>query len=149
MGEKQPTDIEADEMTRLKLISEIPDENSIKQAIIAYLIYRGCLVLRVNSGAVTGQYEDKKGHIKERFMRFVHWQAPGVAYKEGKAGVSDILALYPDPNGGPCRFLAIETKRPGNTPTPAQERFLAEWQQRGGIALVAESVEDVEAALDQ
>lgn len=45
------------------------------------------------------------------------------------------------------RFLAIETKRPGQKPTAAQLRFLGMVQEAGGLALVAHDVTEVEAAL--
>lgn len=122
---------------KLALVGNMPDENSIKRAIIEYLIYRGALVLRVNSGAAVGQYEDKYGRTKKRLMRFVQWFGVGVTFKDGQAGVADILAIL----GG--KFIAIETKRPGNTPTAAQRRFLDEWGQHGGVAIVAQSVDDV------
>lgn len=135
-------------MTKLKLVSEVPTENQIKRAIISYLLYKGCLVLRVNSGAAKGQYKDRRGNVKERFMRFTQWHSSGVTFTEGQAGVSDILALWPNPESGDCWLLAIETKRPGNTPTPAQQRFLDEWTAHGGVSIVAQSVEDVQKVLE-
>lgn len=129
---------------QLELVTEIPTENQIKKAIIEYLVYRGWLVLRINSGAAAGQYEDKQGHTKKRFMRFVHWHALGVTFIEGQAGVSDLLAIHQDRPP-----LIIETKRPGKTPTEAQKRFMAAWAEHGGDWVVAESVDDVQEALSQ
>lgn len=128
----------------LELITEVPDENSVKRAVIQFLLYKGYFVLRINSGAAAGEYEDKKGNIKKRFLRFVQWFAGGATFKEGQAGVADLLAFQ---KGYPP--LAIETKRPGNTPTEAQKRFLAVWAEHGGVWCVAESVADVERALSE
>ena len=59
-----------------------------------------------------------------------------------KRGVSDLLGCLP--NG---RMLAIECKRPGCRPTPEQERFINDIQSRGGLALIADSVQVVKDAL--
>lgn len=132
-------------MTRpLEIVTEVPDENSVKRAVIQFLLYKGYFVLRINSGAAAGEYEDKQGQVKKRFMRFVQWHARGVTFKEGQAGTSDLLAIK---EGHPP--LAIETKRLGNTPSDAQRRFMAEWESYGGRAIVAYSVTDVEKALNQ
>lgn len=127
---------------QLEIVTPVPTENDIKRAIIQYLILKGCLVLRVNSGGAMGQYEDKQGQVKKRFLRFIQWFAGGVTFKEGQAGVSDILAIY---QGRP---IAIETKRHGNTTTEAQKRFLGTWAEHGGLWCVAESVNDVQQAFD-
>lgn len=121
----------------------LPDENAIKRAIIQYLLYRGALVLRVNSGAAMGQYHDKQGRAKQRFLRFSQWYASGISFKEGQTGVSDILAIIDKV------LIAIETKAPNRKDevTEAQRRFLDEVERRGGLAIVASSVADVEAAL--
>lgn len=128
----------------LEIVTEVPTENQIKNAIIQFLLLNGFLVLRVNSGAAAGQYQDQQGRTKKRFMRFCQWFSQGVTFKEGQAGVSDILAIREG-----CPPIAIETKRPGNMPTDAQKRFIAAWAEHGGVAIVAESVTDVERVLSQ
>lgn len=55
-----------------------------------------------------------------------------------KPGVSDITGIW---KGG--KFLAIEAKRPGGKLSEEQSKFLKEIQDRGGIAMVAYSVDDV------
>ena len=65
------------------------------------------------------------------------WQGPMSQPK----GVADIIGCYQG------RFLAIEVKRPGRKPTPAQERFISEVAKANGIAFVAHSVEEVKAGL--
>lgn len=54
------------------------------------------------------------------------------------AGCSDILGQLTD-----GRFLAIECKRYGKHPTPAQQAFLLNVSRHGGCAFVARSAEDV------
>lgn len=107
-------------------------ENEVKRAILEYLLYNHWLVLRINSGGVTGEHNGKK-----RFVRFCYWQHLGT--DENAAGIADILAVK---NG---QFLAVECKAPGKRASVrvAQDQFLAAWRQHGGIAIVAECVEDV------
>ena len=52
------------------------------------------------------------------------------------------LAITPEHVGQTVgRFVAIEIKRPGKRPEPAQRTFLDNVNQAGGVAGVAESVE--------
>lgn len=131
----------------LELVTPVPapDENAVKNAVIQYLTLIGALVLRVNSGAVKGKYEDKQGRIKSRFWWVSHWFAGGISFDEGKAGISDILCLLPS-----GKFVAVETKTPQRKDevTEAQRRFMAEVEARGGISIVATGVEDVQEALE-
>jgi len=114
-------------------------ENDVKNAIIDYLLYRGALVLRINSGAAIGDADNGK----RRFLSFVRWFVPGLTRDEQGRGVSDILGLWQG------RWLAIETKAPGkrDNVTAAQARFLEEVRARGGIGIVAESIDDVAGVL--
>lgn len=110
-------------------------ENDVKNAIIDYLTLTGWLVIRINSGAASG---DDNG--KRRFVSFVKWFCGG--YGPQTAGIADIIAV----KGGIC--LAVECKRPGGGRlSDAQRRFLGEWGEHGGIWCVAESVDDVIIAL--
>lgn len=132
-------------MTKLKLVSEVPTENQIKLAIIQFLILKGALVLRVNSGAAAGEYQDQQGRTRKRFLRFTQWYAQGLSFEEGQAGVSDVLAILPPwaSKVGQLLFVVVECKVPGNTPTVAQRRFMAEVEARGGTAIVATGVDDL------
>ena len=56
------------------------------------------------------------------------WMPPANGY--GKAGISDFHALKDG------KFLAIETKYGGNTPTPMQTKFLQDISKNGGTAFV-------------
>lgn len=113
-------------------------ENDIRNACAEWLIYDGWLVLRINSGAAT--VKDEKG--KRRWMWFTKWMALGEGTQT--AGVSDLLCLKPSQPP-----LVVEAKVPGNTPTEAQRRFMAQWEAHGGKAVVAYSIEDVERVLSE
>lgn len=108
-------------------------ENEVKKAIIEYLLYHGFLVLRINSGGVTGEHNGKK-----RFVRFCYWQALGT--DENSAGIADLIAVK---DGYPA--LALDCKAPGKRASVrvAQDQFLAAWTRHGGVSLVCESVEDL------
>lgn len=54
-------------------------------------------------------------------------------------GVSDILAILP-PSG---RFVAIEVKTSIGRASPEQKEFIKQIMDKGGLAFVARSVEDV------
>lgn len=97
-------------------------ETHLVNQIIEYLNYRGHLVQRTNSGAV--RVNNPNG--SNRFIRLAH------------AGTADITGCSKD-----GRFLAIEAKIKPNKPTPLQEAYLEEIKKRGGIALVAYSLEDI------
>ena len=99
-------------------------ENNLKAAIIDLIRFHGGLAIRVNSGAIR-----RPGAV----YYFAKWYVLGD--DEQTAGVSDILAVL---NGV---AIAVETKLPGNQPTEAQRLFLEEWQERGGLAILAYSVE--------
>jgi hypothetical protein len=75
-----------------------------------------------------------------------------MAYGEGKArrfikmaeaGFSDLIAVLP-PHG---QSVFIECKRPGKKPTATQIAFLSKMKDKGAIAFVATSIEDVQKAL--
>ena len=68
-------------------------------------------------------------------------------------GVSDILGILGSPDIvdgkqiGCGRFLAIEVKSRYGKPTPEQQHFLLQINNRGGVGFIARSVEDVIAGL--
>jgi len=110
-------------------------EASIQDAIYNYLIMRGHLVIRVNAGAMHIKDEGRKA----RFVRFVYYAALGVI--QTTAGISDILGCTTQ-----GRFYAVECKRVGEKPKPAQVSFLRLVSERGGLAIVASSIEDCQVA---
>jgi penicillin-binding protein-related factor A (putative recombinase) len=58
-------------------------------------------------------------------------------------GVSDILGIWQG------KFFAIEVKTPKGRVSPEQKVFLARFQEEGGIAFVARSVEDVKSWIER
>lgn len=120
-------------------------ESDIQTAIIEALVYDGWLVLRINQGGMfVGQRED-------RYVTFARWQALGQPVT-GK-GISDILAFKAEScpyDSFPSGVLAIEVKAPGkkfNT-SEHQQAFLDAIAEHGGIAIVADCLEDVAPYLD-
>jgi hypothetical protein len=103
-------------------------EQALMAAIIEHLQWRGCVVVRVNSGAIPIE----NGDGTRRFIRMA------------AAGTSDILACLPS-----GQFAAIETKWGRGMTTPAQEAFLASVRAAGGVAIVARSIDDVETMLQE
>lgn len=113
-------------------------ESDLVRAVLQYLATRKDVVAwRNNSGMRIGEYKGRK-HV----VRF-----------GGLSGASDILGwrreveeAYEPTTTLPyyvARFLAIECKLPGKTPTPAQQSFLELVRSHGGIAVLAYSLDDV------
>jgi hypothetical protein len=105
-------------------------ESEIQAAIVRYLAVdrRVAWVERFNVGAV--ESTDARG--KRRFVRF--------AFK----GCSDLLGQLASGH-----FLAIECKTRIGRLTPEQRAFLDRVTSAGGLGIVARSVDDVKAAIDQ
>jgi hypothetical protein len=97
-------------------------ENRVKAEVLRYLKVRRIYCWSNPSGAV----RIRPG----KFMSF------------GLKGSSDILGLLP---GG--RFLAVECKAAHGRLSPEQRQFLADIKALGGMAIVARSYRDIEAAL--
>lgn len=94
--------------------------------IIDYLNLRGHFVQRTNSGTMQAEYNGRR--------RFIKMAQPGTADITGcsKSG----------------KFIAVECKIRPNKPTELQEKYLSEIRSRGGIALVAYDLSDVEQCPD-
>jgi hypothetical protein len=93
-------------------------EGDIVRACLTYLrVARGLVAWRNNTGA------------RKVGSRFVRW---------GDVGSADILGILP---GG--RLLAIECKRKGNRPTPAQVAWHQMVSDAGALVIVATSVDDL------
>src|SRR5262249_45330158 len=100
-----------------------PREGAVVRGCLDYLrTVRGWLAWRNNTGG------------RKIGARFVRW---------GLVGSGDIFALLP-PNG---RFLSCECKRPAAQPTVAQRVWADAVRRAGGLAVVAASVQELEAAL--
>ncbi len=71
--------------------------------------------------------------LKRHGGHFVkYWGGP-----MSKVGVADLVGCFRG------KAVAIEIKRPGGKVTEAQEKFLRRWNEAGGIAFVARSVDEV------
>jgi hypothetical protein len=100
-----------------------PKEKETQKAILEYLTYRGHYCWRNSTGAFSNE--------KKHFYRF------------GKKGSADIIGISREGKG-----IAVEVKSTGKKPTPEQIEFIREFRVRGGIGLVAYSVDDcIEAKL--
>jgi len=105
-----------------------PREQDVVRACLDMLWLRGVFAWRQNCGAFKVGRGDHK-----RFVRATNVN-----------GVSDILGVLP--NG---RFLAVECKRQGNTPTEDQRTFLNAVNRRGGLGLVVYDADDLAEILDR
>ncbi len=103
-------------------------EKEVQDACIAWLEWWGALAIRTNSGSLP---------VGKRRVRC-----------NSEEGCADVLCCLP--NGG--RFLSLELKRPGRDTTSRErkakqaahrERVMA----RGGLAIVARSIDDMRAGL--
>jgi hypothetical protein len=97
-------------------LPKISEQALVRQAV-AYLTLNGCYVWRENVGAM---------RIRDRFVRFGH------------KGVSDVLGVSPD-----GRMIAVELKIRHNAPTMFQVDFLKAINDRGGIGILAYSLEEL------
>jgi hypothetical protein len=97
-------------------------ENRVKAEVLKYLKLRQIKAWSNPSGAV----RIRPG----KFMSF------------GLKGSSDILGCLPD-----GRFPAVEVKAPSGRLSPEHRRFLEDIGRLGGLAIVARSYWDIEAAL--
>jgi hypothetical protein len=112
-------------------------EADIQKAIFRYLVGENFLVIRINSGAVTQEYKGR-----ERHFSFVRWQERG--RRQTSRGLSDILALSPW-----GQLFAIECKSAGKIgqASDGQAEFLEAAERRGAVGIIADSLEDVMAAI--
>ena len=107
-------------------------EREVQAAILAFLrTVPGVVAWRNNVGGMSGEHKGKRWSVRFGFP-----------------GLSDIIGWKTVTWPESCaRFLAIECKREGEEPTPAQEAFLYSVHKAGGIAIVARNVDDVARAL--
>ena len=87
----------------------------------------------------TGPENKVKAKVRELLKQYGIFNFPVAASPYGYAGISDRLAVLP--NG---KFLAIECKAPGKSPTPLQMEFLKKVNANGGYGFVV----DGESALN-
>ena len=102
-------------------------ESKLVRACLDYLRLVGVAAWRNQSGMVFAEHQGKRRAIRM-----------------GAKGGADIIGCLP-PNG---RTLAVECKVPPNKLTPEQDAFLAAIRRAGGLAIVAESIDDVMEAIN-
>jgi hypothetical protein len=112
--------------TRKDTRYEIP-ESAILSACIKWLWANGCFVWRNNSGGMTKSYTRKDGSVSHARIKF------------GLPGSADIIGVN---RFG--RFIAIECKREGKNLEPHQERFRDQVVEKGGVFVLARSLDDLE-----
>jgi len=104
-------------------------EQEIHKAVVSHLRQRGVpglVFFHVPNGAKLGGKRNAKGFaIQGAIMKSL-----GV-----RAGVSDIIILHKG------LAYALELKAPGGATTEAQDQFLTDWNNAGGIAFVAEGLD--------
>lgn len=142
-------------------------ESDIQNAIIEALVFDGWLVIRINQGGRGGKYKcpycdnyviscgvcNTPISQSNRYTRFAFWQALGIESTD--KGIADVIAVKSEtrPLWTPSEFrlLAIECKATGKkgNVSKAQRRFLDEVEDHGGIAIVADCLEDIQEYLDR
>lgn len=104
-------------------VREIHTEN----AILDYLALRQVFAWKART---VGTWDQKRSVFRARSRRYM-------------VGISDIVGIY---RGKP---LAIEVKTGNGYLRPDQKKFLHRFNEAGGIAIVARSVEEVAECLDE
>lgn len=104
-----------------------PAEKDVQRQCLQWLELWGAFPIRVNSGAFAGF----GANGAKRFVRF-----------NSEPGCSDCLCVLPD-----GRFAAIEFKRKGKKARPEQVSFLDAVAARGGIGIVADSLDGLREQL--
>ena len=103
-------------------------ESSVQAAIRDYLVMRGAVVIRLNSGVMPTPDGDR------RFAANT-WHAPG--HTRETRGGADLLVVFRG------TAFAIEVKRAGGRQSPDQRTFQAAWEAAGGWYILASSLDDV------
>ncbi len=103
-------------------------EKQIENMILNWLSWKDIYAWKVKT---TGTWNEKR----KRFLK------PSPLYR---TGIADILGILPD-----GKLLAIEVKSAKGRLQENQKIFLREIRDRGGVAMVARSLEDVEIGLSE
>lgn len=105
-------------------------ETGIVKSCIQYLRLRGIYAWRQNTAGVFNQ-------------------KTGGYFFNGTRGVADILGILPQEteHGLQGILLCVECKTAKGVVSDSQKAFLTEIEQRGGLALVVRSVDELEAKL--
>jgi len=102
-------------------------ESDIQKAIKDYLLLIGAVV------------------VKHRNVGIRKPDGGFIPVARDEIGAADLVACVP-PNG---KYLAVECKNEKGKPTPAQLDFLERVKTKGGIAVLARSIDDVRDALQK
>lgn len=86
--------------------------------------------------------KDVRKAVRGLLKQFGFLIVPYVPGFYGVKGVADLLCVG-TVQDIPGKFIAIELKKPGGKPTQAQLDFLQAVREKGGIAFIAESTQDV------
>lgn len=106
--------------------------------------------LPIKESDITKQILDYLNKCRPDIFAWKHWQ--GAFSQEGISDILGVRACYSQTykNGKwenvdlVCgRFLAIEVKRPGFMPTPAQQRFIDNINDMGGLGVCVHSLEEL------
>jgi hypothetical protein len=84
--------------------------------------------MRNNTGAYKASYTRKDNSVGEYYVRF------------GRKGWGDIIACSPF-----GRYIEVECKREDGRQSPEQKQHQADVEQRGGVYILARSIDDLEA----
>ncbi len=112
----------------LEIIRRAIPESSVQATIRDYLVMRGAVVIRLNSGVMPTPDGARQFAANT-------WHAPG--HQRETAGAPDLLVMY---RGTP---FAVEVKRVGGRQSPEQREFQAAWESAGGWYILASSLDDV------
>lgn len=107
-------------------------EGVVLKACLQYLHSIGCSVIRNQTGSAYRKSTDKRGQTREWYIQF------------GKKGSGDIVACSPS-----GRWIEVETKAGKNKQQPEQLAREQEIRRRGGVYIVAYSVDDLIARKDE
>lgn len=103
-------------------------ESAVVAACIKWLYAHGCIAFRNNSGAFKTSYTRKDGTTSESLVRF------------GRKGWGDIVGCTKH-----GRYLEVEAKAEKGKQSPEQKQHQADVEARGGLYILARSVDDLEA----
>jgi hypothetical protein len=109
-----------------------PTHGQALSSILTYLRWHPLVAWAEQMNVGIDQTIDTRqdGTKRQRFVRY------------GFVGCSDIIGQLKD-----GRLLAVEVKVKRDKPSPEQAAFLEQVNQAAGVALIARSIEDVDAAL--
>ncbi len=121
-------------MKPFRLAHPTPREHDIQAAILRYLAWdiRVAWCRRFNTGSHVIEGTKKDGTPCRRYVQYAF------------TGCADLLGQLVT-----GQLLAIECKRAGGRKRPEQREFLEQVRAAGGLGIFAQSIDEVQAALDR